>query len=345
MLTIVTPTRNRPGFIKNQLEYFARSGLTYRWIIVDGSDADYVSRNKVNIEKYQNSLNVEHFVPARGTSEFFLHRIFFEISQTHPLITTPFVSVVNDDDYYVLDGLDAVVEHISQDESICICSGLTVIVDTGEMEGGITGKLEFYRGPSPVASQHDPLDRVVALLAGYNTIGFSVQKTETFFRSIELIRACEAPSLYIEVAQALLAVAQGRSVQIPQWYLARHMHHRTSSKGIAATGIDIFHEDFSADFRTFTDTVLDGMRVLGCALPTDTMDRFKAAFSRYLVIRKVVSWPKDLTLFAPPDHTPLIRKILARSDDVRAPTELVLSVVRRNVADALGDDRADVSGI
>ena len=68
-ISIMTPTKNRPDFIRRQLKYYSLSNFQGIILIGDSSNQKLFLENKKSIIKYGKALTISHFHKPELTAD------------------------------------------------------------------------------------------------------------------------------------------------------------------------------------------------------------------------------------------------------------------------------------
>ena len=118
-LTIVIPTYNRPLELERSIEYWRDTPVTVH--ILDGSDKPWFP---VGVLPGAPNISYHYFEPNESEvlSAGYKKRIRFAAQ----LPTTRFSAMIGEDDFFVISGLYASLKVLSESETICSVTGVTV---------------------------------------------------------------------------------------------------------------------------------------------------------------------------------------------------------------------------
>ena len=126
-LTIVIPTYNRPLELERSIEYWRDTPVTVH--ILDGSDKPWFP---VGVLPGAPNISYHYFEPNESEvlSAGYKKRIRFAAQ----LPTTRFSAMIGEDDFFVISGLYASLKILSESETICSVTGLSVGYENSNRE-------------------------------------------------------------------------------------------------------------------------------------------------------------------------------------------------------------------
>jgi len=171
-ISLLVPTKNRPGFLERTLSYYAEREFTGKILILDSSTDARLEKNRLLIRRLTSYLDINYEVdPALS-----------EVAALYTLIQktdTKFVVELHDDNFLVPEGLIACMEFLerNRDYSACRGAGLTIKTHESDVYGPLT-KCAVKRQP---ASDLDSAGaRYLSFLSDYSDVCFTVHRTEVY---------------------------------------------------------------------------------------------------------------------------------------------------------------------
>ncbi|TWU16530.1 TIGR00180 family glycosyltransferase [Allorhodopirellula heiligendammensis] len=117
-LTLLTPTHNRPPFLRRMIRFFSQIELAFPIVIVDSSDSEHAAQNRRICEDAANTLNVlyrHHGLP-------FDLKCYQGLSE----VETPYVSFCADDDFQFPAVVQQCVEFLIQNDDYSVAQGRVI---------------------------------------------------------------------------------------------------------------------------------------------------------------------------------------------------------------------------
>ena len=118
-LTIIITLFDRVKFTYRWMEYANHYHFPFKILLADGGKDEKIERHLNKIENYPN-LNYQYirFPYDHGYPEF-----YSKVNNTLNLVTTPFVLLGDNDDFFDINGLQNSVEFLSQNSNFSACRG------------------------------------------------------------------------------------------------------------------------------------------------------------------------------------------------------------------------------
>ncbi len=269
MLTAVLHTRNRPEFLERALTYYTGK-FRHPILVMDGSDEPQFARTKQLLSGLKLSFPFELVHHAPSTP-------FYErLSDALRRMTTPYVMLMADDDFYFESWPDKALDYLERNSSCGVVYGHTVKFEVeGYRPYGDASKFELSVPTNPVARwlEHPTaVERLNELgKSPWNTHGwYAVQRVEIFQ---EFISTALSENLDIDMGERLLSILQpirGTIAMLDTVYLARQFDARLDRKPSAfdaealekleRISIDALRSVSTLDYRTARQVVQDCMR-------------------------------------------------------------------------------------
>jgi glycosyltransferase domain-containing protein len=93
LLTVFTPTYQRPDMLKRKLFHMAKQGCEFKILIIDTSNEDILEKNKAIIDTYSKTLNLEYHVYPQTLSAA------SKLAKGASLVTSKYTITSFDDDF------------------------------------------------------------------------------------------------------------------------------------------------------------------------------------------------------------------------------------------------------
>lgn len=221
-VTILIHTKNRPWFLLRLIKYYNEKlgSVEINVIILDCSDDESFSiiSEELNRKKYELRIRVLH----HSQSSSFSHRM----AEALPLISTPYVLLAADDDFYFFDWLKPAVDLLDSDLSYGIVYGHTVCFELEHYKPcGQLVRFDFSH-PNPPArwlEGHTPLERLIELgKSDWTTMGwYALQRTEILSVITNNAKECRLDGYHFERLLIFCQTALSKTKMLNYIYLAR----------------------------------------------------------------------------------------------------------------------------
>ncbi|HAS90241.1 MAG TPA: hypothetical protein DCS48_13200 [Desulfovibrio sp.] len=205
LVTIVTPTMNRPDFIVRYLQYYSKTGFSGDIIIGDSSDDENRKKVEDAVKKYGKNLSLRYgYYP---TAEYAHDGECF--GAMLELVRTPYTIFCGDDDFLILEGLARCVEFIEQEEGYAGVFGERVAFQLNQ--NGPSGKIvAMARRNTPERLHDSALERLNSYITEGMSTQYSVSKTDLW--KVMYSEVPNMPARYIgsEFFPCCIAVLHGK---------------------------------------------------------------------------------------------------------------------------------------
>lgn len=117
-LTLLTPTHNRPPFLRRMIRFFSQIELAFPILIIDSSDPDHAAENRQVCENAGNNLDVLYLH----------HHLPFDLKCYQGLteVETPYVSFCADDDFQFPPVVQQCVDFLIQNDDYSVAQGRVI---------------------------------------------------------------------------------------------------------------------------------------------------------------------------------------------------------------------------
>lgn len=314
-LTILLPLKDRAIYTRRWLAYAARVAMPARIVLADGGSDD--AGERLADAYREQGLDIEYVrYPFDSSYADYYRKIADALSR----VTTPFVAMADNDDFFIAPALTRAVEFLAAHPDYTACGGQSALFwmsATGDANAGGDGVT--WKCSSQFAS--DSADGAGARLRGRclgaNDVFYAVHRTEALRAHFAAVRDCNFSDLFLmeELVMFLTAIA-GKTQQLDTLYIARQQDSPGSSAGT--------HE---SQFGNWFDRMLqptwseDFARFVACASAAlAAADRLPLEQARQVVIE---SYKVSVA--------PFLLSDVMREPSVSFSTPIVQQIVRRLV--------------
>jgi len=264
-LTILLMLKDRIAFTKRWLDYMAYVKFPFKIYIADGSiddqAKDYLETNKKRFE----CLDI-NYVRYPYDANFSVY--YKKIADALDKIKTKYTAVSDNDDFYVVDGLDKSIDFMNSHDDYSSCRGeisaIAVYSKTNDPDlkflygrsGSITYK--YYTGES--VENERSSDRVMQHAFCYFPTFYDVHRTGHLKMCFEALRDINPENLYLaEYITSYLTAAAGKIKRLPCLYYVRQLNAPGSSNAAESEKYDFFDRmmlpSWSHDFNGAAEAV------------------------------------------------------------------------------------------
>jgi glycosyltransferase domain-containing protein len=228
MITLVMPTKNRPGFVSQNLAVLNATGFKAQVALADSSDQKQFEETKRKIAGIGFEVIHKH-TPGLG--------IWEAVASVLPEIETPFVAFMPDDDIVIPSTLMQCCRFLSRQPEYSACTGQAVIVSD---LGVARYRLRRFDGATPFV-------RLSALLTDYCVVHYAVSHTQAFRRWWADGEGIADPYYGVELMLSIRHVLEGKVQQLPGLFVVRRDHPgRTSLRSPVKDPPDLFRQRLEA---------------------------------------------------------------------------------------------------
>jgi glycosyltransferase domain-containing protein len=265
---------------------FANSiGMPFKIIVADGGKDTLVPEILSNPSRFHR-LNYEYIkFPYDRTSLDFNEKLIGAVYR----VRTPFVAMIDDDDFFVVDGLRRSVAFLERHPDYVTCRGRIgrCYLQNPNPEHTFGKDLTVYESTfNDSLEQERAIDRVRTNFSPYGLTYYDVHRTENLRSYFELLQDLAIEDVFTaELLTCFLAVADGKIRREPFWYLVRQSNKRYSVATQELKKANYFErmlsETWAADLVKFFNAVAqsisiqDGMRI------DDARRQVKEAYIEY----------------------------------------------------------------
>lgn len=214
LLTIVIPTKNRTTFLERLLNYYVATGLKYKIIIADSSENEHLIYNKNTIQKVDSELNISHEI--YNTNIDVKEKIFLSLSK----VTTPYVVLGADDDFFVPNTLDLAVDFLQRNPDFSVVGGEPLIFYLNSSNSH--GKIKYLGGyPQKSIEDNNPATRLSDHLLHYASTWYFVHRTKQLREYWDFLNAKKFDFFFLEQIPSCLSIIDGKLKKLDNLYMVR----------------------------------------------------------------------------------------------------------------------------
>jgi glycosyltransferase domain-containing protein len=341
-LTLVIPTKNRSILLENQLKYYANMNFPYGILYVDASDPQIYQKNveAVNSLSQRLACRIVRATPKMDDNP--ARRINRQLIDHAHEISSEFVCQTGDDDFLMINGVEAAISALASDSSLAGCGGHCLLATTkSSKHPNLDEKsviLGNFRASNLVAD--NAFERVHESINHFGNISYAIKRRDIWHRTLIGFDYGEMEGIMIEMLMGAVAVAHGKVRRLEKLLLIRHQHHRNDETGRQDDSFDILHPHFAARVAAFTEAVLSILADADAPRPSNAETEITNAF-KFQVLKKawrfvrqnVQDWP-------PPQSEPSVEAILA-STGSPAETQRVYDIIADNTLRGLSSPQTN----
>lgn len=205
LLTVVIPTYNRPHLLRRALRYWVN--VPVRVIVMDGSSKPMPAED----------------LPRDAPHITYVHDpalMIQRLGQAAQMVSTPFVTLIGDDEFHLASGLGAAVGTLLACPDLVACMGRALGFSIAE-DGNLNGRQVYPDFSDHVVAGDTPVARMLEHFASYtpSTI-YSVVRTHAWRLALGAPLEQEFPvfaSAEIQIELALSAMGRSRILPVLHW--------------------------------------------------------------------------------------------------------------------------------
>ncbi len=263
--TVLLMLKDRFSFTKRWLNYMAAIKFPYKVFIADGS-ADDQARHYLESNKEKFGCLDINYVRYPYDENYSVY--YKKIADALGKIKTKYVSVSDNDDFYVVEGIARSIEFLEKNGDYSSCRGEISSVavyapsDRPDLKFlyGKAGDIvyKYYYGES--IELEGSSQRVMRHAAKYDPTFYDVHRTSHLRMCFETLRDIDPENLYIaEGLTSFLTVASGKIKRLPCLYYVRQTNAPGSSNAAEAKRYDFFERmllpSWSHDYNSMSGAV------------------------------------------------------------------------------------------
>ena len=264
-LTILLPVKDRVPFTDRWLAYADRALRPFHLVIADGGSNDTVAG--LAASRKSQGLRVEY---VRYPFDSSYARFYTKLADALARVTTPFVVMADNDDFFIPQALTRAVEFLLAHPDHVACGGQCAVfwiagVPTGAdttYGSAVEWKVssQFSTDVADTAEQ-----RLRERCLGANDVFYAVHRTALLRRHFAALRDCNPRDLFLmeQLVMFLTAIA-GKTRQLDMLYIARQQDSPDSSGGAHQTRYGDWFDrmlapTWSEDFTRFVECASDAL--------------------------------------------------------------------------------------
>ena len=308
-LTILLALKDRVPFTRRWLAYAASARLPCRVLIADGGADESVAG--IASDARAGGVDLEYL---RYPYDDSYARYYTKLADALSRVTTPFVVMADNDDFFIPDGLQSAVAFLQAHPGFVACGGqCAVFWMTGKDQAGATysDRVEWKCSSQySTDTAETAASRLRERCLGANDVFYAVHRTALMRSNFAAVRDCNPRDLFLveQLVMFLTAIA-GKTRQLDTLYIARQQGSPDRSGGEHQRRHGNWFErmlapTWSEDFARFADCATEA---LACADHLDdaearrvVIDAYKASVAPSLlsdlVEEPTVSWSMPIVL-------------------------------------------------
>ena len=260
-LTILLLIKDRPQFTFRWMEYSNSIRFPFKILVADGGKEELVPARLSQVQNYS-ELNYTYIkYPYDQTRQIFTSKIIDALSR----IETPFVSIANDDDFFMVNGLTQAVRFLQKNPEYRTCAGSLVTFSIMPNTNSTYGSdVKFSLVPSHGSLEQDlSMDRVERQFSKYEGTYYDVHRTEDLKRYFERLLELDIKTgILAELVTSFLTVADGKVKREPYLFLLRQSNplnsqHLKEMKMYGDHFDRMLSEYWSSDFTGFVCAIAE----------------------------------------------------------------------------------------
>lgn len=223
LLTVILVIRDRPNYTFRWMNYANKTQFPFKILIADGGK-DFTVETYLKEQSHYPNLNYDYLrYPYDASIKDYLHKISGAVHQ----VTTPYVILADDDDFWNVDGIRASIRFLEEHADYATCRGRNFTFSQHEKNS-----LETVYSPHSIFDTAQPLasERVMAIYPHLGGTFYDVHRSsqfQTIFKTVAEIDFHLMPM--IETIISLLDAANGKIKQLDCSYLIREDGHGQST--------------------------------------------------------------------------------------------------------------------
>jgi glycosyltransferase domain-containing protein len=197
LLTVIVPTRNRPDNLPGQLRLFERESVPV--IVADSSDAENAARIRAAMPRFAEYRALAPELTLYDKLEMVLRGV-----------DTPFVLVVSDRKITFPHAVDALLDHLIENEDHVAAMGY-IIAFAAHADTIDINRVVWF---TPTIADDDPLQRLYHLMQRYQSWAFGAFRTAPLLRAMAQAKRVEGAVFQETLLMNALAL-QGKMARLP----------------------------------------------------------------------------------------------------------------------------------
>lgn len=223
MVEVLLITRNRPGFLKRSLDYYASVSFSLPIVIADSSDSKYSEFVSLAVQEYSSRLNLRLLSFPESEPPF------SKMVKAAELISTEFIAPVGDDDFLLEQSVRRCAGFLSDNPDYAVADGreLRFLIDSnGAFNSYVLQQLDIT---------HDlPRHRIQAHLERYWPTFYGVHRKKNLLQFSCMVGRFDldgvfADSVIPELYLSCLVLAEGKYKFLDGLHIVRQNEHRAST--------------------------------------------------------------------------------------------------------------------
>ena len=261
-LTILLTLKDRAAFTLRWMSYLDQARFPYKVLIADGGEDERVPRILADKASFPNvDFEYVRYPYDRGYADYYA-----KIADALSRVRTPFVAMADNDDFFIVSGLEKAVQFLGDHPDHAACGGQWALFwvkpsakDAAEpVHGRVEWKCRNNFQSNAAATARERM-RIQSLNA--DDVFYHVFRTGILARQFAIVRDLNPRDLFlVEQLTAYLTAIAGKTQHLEHLYLARQQNSPGSSGGTHQQKFgDWFGRmlvpTWSDDFTAFVDVI------------------------------------------------------------------------------------------
>lgn len=248
-VSLLIPTKNRPGFLIRLLRYYESLGFRGCIYIGDSSDSEQIGKTKQALNLLEGKVNVTYREYPHMDNAACLQQLL-------NIVTTPYAAILPDDDFIVPDALEQCALFLESHPDYSAAHGKGIVLAL--KRDGPYGKLIRVNNYEQRAIEEESASqRLLDHLSHYSVVLFSVHRVESWRKMYANVSLLTNDTFKLELLPCCLSVILGKVKGLEQLYLARQTHsHRYPLPAISEW---IALPDWLSSYRVFRSCLAENL--------------------------------------------------------------------------------------
>ena len=275
MLSLLVPTRNRPGYLRRLLLYLRQMEFHHQIVIADSSSIPICETNLRIAASMRNELDIAYkqYEPEAG--------FFSKIAGALSTFESKYSVICGDDDFPVERAMDQCVQFMESNPDYSVAHGRLVNMYPLTPVHGTT-RLCTQSLSQRTLDDPDPCLRLREHLQGYEATFYSVQRRTDMIRNIELAAKVTKDYRFGELLPSCLSVIQGKVKYLKVLHGVRPYHPDSTSGSHIDWASLLASDDFSDRYTAFRNCLIDELVGVARVATEEAGNIADEAFLKYL---------------------------------------------------------------
>jgi glycosyltransferase domain-containing protein len=215
-VSLLIPTKNRPGFLVRLLRYYESLGFQGCIYIGDSSDAEYIDKTKRALDALQGKLDITYREYPRINNAACLRQLL-------DIVSTPYAVLLPDDDFIVPHGLEQCVLFLENHPGYSAAhgKGIVLALNSNTPHGKVVRVNDYEQR---AIEGENAAQRLLDHLSHYSVTLFSVHRVESWREMYRDVPLLTNDTFGLELLPCCLSVILGKVKELDGLYLVRQTH-------------------------------------------------------------------------------------------------------------------------